>query len=193
MLIAFEGLDNSGKTAQVELFVKYLRKKGRKVSIYKYPDKKGLFGKMLDEFLSGQSALNPTAQFLAFTADIAKDQNKIFKELSAGKMVVLDRYIFSTIAYQNLPFERATEAVKGLKFLKPDLVFFLDLSPELAMGRIKKHAKLNKYETDKEKMLAAKIKYRIMADQNFLGDWKVIDGTKKISDISKAICANLKL
>jgi dTMP kinase len=148
---------------------------------------------MLDEFLSGQSTLNPTAQFLAFTADIAKDQNRIFKELSSGKMVILDRYIFSTIAYQNLPFERATEAVKVLKFLKPDMVFFLDVSPELAMGRIKKHAKLNKYETDKEKMLAAKIKYRIMADQNFLGDWKVIDGTKKMSDISKAICANLKL
>jgi len=193
MLIAIEGLDNAGKRTQVELLAKYLRKKGRNVSIYRYPDRHGAYAEMHQKFLSGKLALPPTAQFLTFTADIAKDQTNIFKEMSAGKVVILDRYVFSTIAYQSLPFERATEAVRVLKFLKPDLVFFIEVRPEFSMNRIKKHAKTSKYEKDKERLLAASIKYKIMADQQFLGAWKVLDGTKKAEELSKEICSSLKL
>lgn len=193
MLIVVEGLDNAGKRTQVDLLVKYLRKKKRTVSVYRYPDRRGAYAKMHEDFLSGNLVLTPTAQFLTFAADIAKDQNKIFKEMSAGRAVVLDRYIFSTIAYQNLPFERATEAVKVLKFLKPDVVFFIDVSPEVSMSRIKKHARTTKYERDKERLLAARIKYKILADQNFLCEWRVMDGTKKAEELSKDICSNLRL
>lgn len=193
MLIVVEGLDNAGKRTQVDLLAKYLRKKKRAVSIYRYPDRHGAYAKMHADFLSGKLVLTPTAQFLTFAADIAKDQNNIFKDISAGKTVILDRYVFSTIAYQNLPFERATEAVKVLKFLKPDVVFLIDVSPEVSMSRIKKHAKTTRYEKDKERLLAARIKYKIMADQNFLCEWRVVDGTKSSEELSKDICSSLKL
>jgi thymidylate kinase len=83
--------------------------------------------------------------------------------------------------------------VRVLKFLKPDIVLYIDVSPEISMSRIKKHTKTTKYEKDKERLLAARIKYKIMAEQNFLCNWKTLDGTRKPEDLLKEICNTLRI
>jgi dTMP kinase len=194
MLVVFEGLDGSGKRTHVSALAKYLRKKKRKVVVYNYPDRKGPYYKLIESFLQNKIDLTPTTQLLTFLADISKDQSRIFKDISEGKIVLIDRYIFSTIAYQNLPEERASEIVKHLKFLRPHIVFYLDISPDVAFSRIKSRRGVKtRYELSKEKLLLARIKYQTMADENFLCPWIKLDGNKDALTISKEIEKNLEI
>ncbi|MEM2974674.1 MAG: dTMP kinase, partial [Candidatus Micrarchaeia archaeon] len=180
MLIVFEGLDGAGKRTHVSLLAKYLRKKKRKVVIYNYPDRKGPYYKVIQDFLQEKIELTPTTQLLTFLADIAKDQSKIFKDISDGKIVLVDRYVFSTIAYQNLPEERACEVVKNLKFLRPHMVFYLDISPDVAFSRIRGRRGIKtRYELSKEKLLLARIKYLAMASECFMCPWIQIDANRE--------------
>jgi len=194
MLIVFEGLDGSGKRTHVAILAKYLRKKGRKVAVYNYPDRKGPYNKTIEDFLQRKIDLSPTTQLLTFLADINKDQTKIFKDISEGKIVLVDRYIFSTIAYQNIPEERSCEVVKTLKFIRPTMVFYLDISPDVAFSRIKgRRGSKSRYEMNKERLLLARIKYQVMSSENFLGPWVQIDGSKDTDIVSKEIESNLKM
>ena len=194
MLIVFEGLDGSGKRTHVSMLAKYLRSKGRKVVVYNYPNKKGPYGKVIEKFLQRSLDLSPTTQLLTFLADISKDQNQIFKDLSEGKTILMDRYVFSTIAYQNLPEERASEIVKHLKFIRPHVVFYLDISPDIAFSRIRgRRGAKTRYEMSKEMLMLDRIKYQTMAGDNFLCPWIQLDGSKDIKEISKDIENNLNL
>ena len=188
MMIVFEGLDGSGKRTHISMLSKFLRKKKRKIVVYNYPDRKGEYSKVIEDFLQRRIELPPTAQFMTFLADITKDQEDIFKALSEGKVVLIDRYIFSTIAYQNLPVERAQEVVKTLRILRPSMVINLDISPDVAFSRIKgRRGTKNRYETSKERLLLARIKYQTMASENFLCPWFTIDGSKDVGAVSKEI------
>jgi dTMP kinase len=194
MLIVFEGLDGSGKRTHVSLLAKYLRKNKKKVVIYNYPDRKGPYNKIIDDFLQEKINLTPTTQLLTFLADISKDQSNIFKDLSEGKIVLIDRYVFSTIAYQKLPEERAYEAVKNLRFLRPNMVIYLDISPDVAFSRIKgRRGAKTRYEQNKERLLLARIKYESMASSNFLCPWITIDGSKNVDVVAKEIEGHLKM
>lgn len=194
MIIVFEGLDGSGKRTHIASLVKYLRKKNRKVSIYTYPDWKGPYGRTIDDFLNRKIELSPTTQLLTFLSDIAKDQPKIFNDINDGKIVLVDRYIFSTIAYQNLPEERAYNVVKNLKFLRPHMVFYLDISPEIAFSRIKsRRGSKTRYEMNKERLLLARIKYNTMADENFLCPWVKIDSNREAPIVEKEIESRLEI
>jgi dTMP kinase len=192
LFIVFEGIDRSGKTTQTEKTKKILRKLGKKFTFYKYPDRKGVFGDLITSFLKEKIDLSVTAQFLLFISDIAKDQEKIFKDLSSGKVVILDRYFYSAIAYQKLPYEKAINLVTTLNFLRPDLVIYLDISTEESMKRMKRKTNLERYEKNFERLLIARTKYRTMADSNLFGKWKVIDGSKSINEISSEIEKEIK-
>jgi len=193
MLIVFEGLDGSGKRTHVSLLSKYLRKKGRKVVVYNYPDRKGPYGKIIEDFLQRKLELSPTTQLLTFLADINKDQTEIFKHISEGKVVLVDRYVFSTIAYQNVPEERACEVVKTLKFIRPSMALYLDISPDVAFSRIKgRRGAKNRYTMSKERLLLARIKYQTMASENFLCPWFTFDGSRDIETVAKEIESHLE-
>jgi dTMP kinase len=188
MFYVFEGIDGSGKGTHIKIVANYLRKLGKKVKVYSYPDKKGVYKDLLYGFLKGKVSLSPASQYLAFLADIAKDQQKIVEDLSKGTYVLMDRYVFSTIAYQKVPIERACEAVKDLQFMRPDKVFLLDLSPDVATTRVTKaHLRIYKIEANKEHMMMARLRYQTLADNNFLGDWIKIDVSGPIEATAEEI------
>ncbi|MEM2174532.1 MAG: dTMP kinase [Candidatus Micrarchaeia archaeon] len=193
MLIVFEGIDKSGKTTQAKKAVSFIRKHKKKVSFYKYPNKKGLLGDILSKFLKEKIDLSPTAQFLLFIADMAMDQEKIFKDLSSGKVVVCDRYFLSTLAYQRFPYEKGVEIIKRINFLRPDLIIYLDISPETAMKRQNKIKKSKeRYEKNVERLLLARTKYRAMAEENLFGKWIVIDGNKSEEEVTSEVLKNIE-
>jgi len=194
MHIVFEGIDNSGKHTQAGECIEYLRKKGLKTHFYWYPDRNGPYYKIIGPFLKEEIDLSPTTQFLTFLSDFSKDQRAIFKEISDRKTVVMDRYVFSAIAYQDIAIERTMKVVKSLKFIRPDIIFYLDIPPEISFEREKRRKKESgRYEKKKERLLLARIKYKIMAENNFLGKWITVDGSKNIKDISKEVIKNLPL
>ncbi len=188
-LICLEGIDGSGKETQLELVLKMLR--GKKVSVYKYPDKKSAFGEIIDRFLKKKIELSPLSQFMVYMLDIAKDQCEIEKKLKEGKTVLLDRYIFSTIAYQcskGISFERGVEMIEEVNFMRPDLVLLLDILPDVSMERKGRQKKMDRHEEDVELLRKVRENYLKLCERKFLADkWVKVDADAKPSEVFEIV------
>jgi len=121
MFIVFEGVDGAGKTTQLTQLVKWLEQRGTSVVTCKDPGSTKL-GEALRSILlnSVDTPISMRAEMMLFTTARAQLVNEIVRPaLAAGKTVVLDRYIYSTIVYQG-----------------PDLTFVIDLPVDVSMQRL---------------------------------------------------------
>jgi len=137
MFIVFEGIDGTGKSTQVQRLAEALRAQGREVITSKEPTD-GPHGKRLrDSAETGR--LSPQEELDLFHQDRLEHVEGLIKPaLARGQTVILDRYFFSTMAYQGvrgfdpLEIRRLNEEFAPL----PDLVFILELDLETALERI---------------------------------------------------------
>jgi dTMP kinase len=137
ILVAVEGIDGAGKTTQVEMLARALRAVGLDPILSKEPTNGQWGQKIRDSAMNGRLSLEE--ELHAFINDRREHvQGTIQPALDEGKVVILDRYFYSTIAYQgsrgaNVP---ALQAEMETMFPTPDRVFLLDLDPTLAIHRI---------------------------------------------------------
>ncbi|MCL5268558.1 MAG: dTMP kinase [Bacteroidetes bacterium] len=142
MLIAFEGIDGSGKTTQAELLSKRLAGEGIDNEVLREPGGTKL-GEGVRELLLHRTDLkiNPATEFLLFSASRAQlVREKIIPLLEQDKIVILDRYFYSSIAYQGfgrgIPIEEIETVSKfATQNVVPDIVFLVDLNIETALQR----------------------------------------------------------
>ncbi len=137
--IAFEGIDGCGKTTQAELFVNYLKKEGYCVHFTKEPG--GTNSKIRDLLL--EERWPSKAELLLFLADRALNIVNVKRKIEQGCVVVSDRSIYSTMAYQGYGEGLDLEFLEKLNLfstngLKPEVVFCLDIDLETMRNRIKK-------------------------------------------------------
>jgi|GEM_PF-75608 len=158
--IVFEGLDGTGKTTQIRKLAEYLMGKGEKVFTDSEPSALPS-GRFIRRVLSGEIPSSPWATAALFLADRINqntdEQNGIIKHLENGETVILDRYYFSTFAYQGyeIDMDWAMDIhYRCPELKKPDLVLFLTMPPEKCIERItlsRREQPLEIYET-KEKL-----------------------------------------
>ncbi|KAL6849077.1 Thymidylate kinase [Amphichorda felina] len=137
--IVLEGLDRSGKTTQVKLLEQRFVEAGRPVTMMRFPDRSTTIGQMIDAYLKSNVEMDDHVIHLLFSANRWEAAKKINELLASGKTVVSDRYFHSGIVYSaaknnpslSLSWARAPE--RGLP--RPDMVVFLDLTPEEASRR----------------------------------------------------------
>jgi dTMP kinase len=188
-LICLEGIDGAGKETQLKLILKSL--KGKRVSVYKYPDAKSTFGKIIQNFLNKKLELSPLSQFFIYMLDIAKDQGEIERKLRGGEIVVLNRYVYSTIAYQcskGVPFEKGVEMVETMNFVKPDLVVLLDILPEVSMERKSRQKEMDRHEEDAVLLRKVREDYLKLREMNFLaGKWVKVDADGKPQEVFEVV------
>jgi len=184
-----EGIDGSGKETQLNLVLKFL--KGRRVSVYKYPDAKSKFGRMIDSFLKKKLELAPLSQFFIYMLDIAKDQGEIERKLECGEIVILNRYVYSTIAYQcskGVPFEKGVEMIESMNFAKPDLVVLLDVLPEVSMERKSRQKEMDRHEEDAELLRRVRENYLKLHDMNFLSrKWMKVEAEGRPQEVFEVV------
>ena len=137
--IVFEGLDGSGKTTQAFLLKEFLVKKGYDAILLREPTE-GYWGGKIKELLSnGRKEISPQEELNLFIEDRKDNINKnILPAMRENKVIIQDRYYFSTIAYQGalgVEAQRIREMNEAFA-LKPDLVFYLEIEPELGLKRI---------------------------------------------------------
>ncbi len=187
-LIVFEGIDGSGTETQSKLLRKELGSSSVRIE---YPDYRGVFGKLIRLFLDNKQELSPEMQFHLYAGDMVKDKEKINGWLNQGKTVICDRYFLSTIVYQGI---RGFRLEKALKFAedfgipKPDIVFFLKISPkESARRKMDEHGKLDRNEADPAFLGSVNASYERIARDNVFGQWFIIDGEKPKVDIAKEV------
>jgi dTMP kinase len=183
MLIVIEGIDGCGKETQIKL----LKEKRDDVVVFKYPTKSF---QMLNDYLEKKAELAPKALFLLFLSDIANEQKKVKEALDSGKLVVLDRYVFSTIAYEvnEFHYPQAKKIVEGIGFLRPDKVIMLDITPEVSQERKSKQKQLDRYEEDREYLRKVRDNYLRLYEERFLSaDWTSIDASKSVEAVHKEV------
>lgn len=140
-LIAFEGIDGAGKSTQVRLFEEYLNNRGIKSLFLREPTN-GRWGKKIRSLLEEKDGeISPEDAFHLFTMDRRENVKKnILPALGSGRTVILDRYYFSSIAYQGaLGIDTELIRSSNESFApKPDLVFLLEITPQKGLRRIEK-------------------------------------------------------
>lgn len=137
-LICIEGLDASGKETQSKLLVKCLKKKGLKAIRFEEPSELPV-GRLIKDALHGKIKLNNETMALLFAADRAEDTKKnIIPHLKKGFVVICDRYVLSSLAYQSaMGLEPEWIKTINREALTPDLIIFMDLKPEQSLKRLK--------------------------------------------------------
>lgn len=165
LFIAFEGIDGSGKSTQIDLLGKYLKKMGRDVFVTCEPSDFRV-GKMIREYLRGEIKGDNRVIAALFVADrlehILDENNGMLKKRNEGAVVLTDRYYFSSYAYQSvdMPMEWIINAnSEAAKLMRPDVTIFLDISPEAAMDRIRNGREETELFENKERLRATRMKY----------------------------------
>ncbi|MGB8957808.1 MAG: dTMP kinase [Candidatus Aminicenantales bacterium] len=138
LLVVLEGIDGSGKTTQAKALLRRLRRHGRLAVFFREPTR-GRWGREIKRLAARADSLTPAEELELFVKDRRENVEKNLQPaLAAGKIVVLDRYYFSTIAYQGAKgidtrrIRRMNEAFA----VRPDLVIILDVDASAGLARI---------------------------------------------------------
>jgi dTMP kinase len=140
--VAFEGGDGAGKSTQAELVAEWLREKGHEVVVTHEPGGTRIGGFLREVLLDVANAgLSSRTEALLYAADRAEHVDSVIRPaLERGAIVVTDRYIDSSLAYQGAGRELSPNEVARLsrwatEGLTPDLTVVLDIEPEQALRR----------------------------------------------------------
>lgn len=177
--IVFEGIDGCGKTTHAALLSKFLSEKSYRILHTKEPSR-GKIGILLREYLKKDAP--PLVDALLFTADRAEHiEQEIKPALDEEKIVLCERYFYSTIAYQAAQ-GLSMEWLKELNSfaVKPDVVILLDLEPEISAARISTNEKFENVEFLKK----VRENYLKLAEQE---NFAVIDASKNKTEVQKEI------
>jgi len=139
--IVIEGIDGSGKSEQFQRLTKRLKKRGYKLVATREPTKVYPVGRLIEKVLREEAQVSEEALALLFAADRADHtERKIKPALEEGAVVVSDRYVHSSLAYQSrgMGKELDLEWIRMINrcALEPDAVIFLDISPEVGQTRL---------------------------------------------------------
>jgi len=147
LLIAFEGLDQSGKQTQAELLRDRLIAAGRLVRLLSFPAYETPIGAEIERALRGSRDYGADVMQLLYIANRYERKPQIEQERNAGTVLVCDRYLASSIAYgeaQGLDPGWLLEIQRYLP--QPDITFLLDIAPEVSARR--KTEDRDRYERD---------------------------------------------
>ena len=140
MFICVEGIDGSGKTTQARCLVKALTARGYD-AVYTTEPSRGIYGRVIRDHLLQRSDRVPTVvEAVLFAVDrLHHLENEVKPVLKTGKVVVCDRYLYSSMAYQGAA-DVAAEWVEEINkhARKPDLAVYIDVPPEVVIRRIKR-------------------------------------------------------
>ena len=180
VLIDLEGIDGCGKSTQSKFLMEKFEENNEKAIILKEPTS-GKYGKKLWEMLSGKREAT-TEQILDLFVMDRKEHvdDKINPALKEGKIVLMDRYYYSTMAYQAAAGIDVNRIRKDNEFApKPDIVLIFDLPADLAMKRVKGHSVADVFEKEEhlEKVRAA---YLNLRDDPLV---RIIDSTRTPEEI----------
>jgi len=161
VFICVEGLDGCGKTTQTKLLVERLEKKGYD-AIYTAEPSGGKIGSLIKEYcLHGETRVSSIVEALLFTADRFEHVEKeVIPALNEGKLVVSDRYVYSSLAYQGAAgldlewIEKINEHA-----IRPHLAVFIDVEPETVIQRLKPRKSVMENLGTQQKVRAVYVKF----------------------------------
>jgi dTMP kinase len=193
LFITLEGGDGSGKSTQSALLAEWLEKQGRTVVVTREPGGTDLGVELREIVLHRRGHIAPRAEALLYAADRAHHiATKVRPALERDEIVLQDRYLDSSVAYQGAgrvldPSEIRNLSLWAAEGLLPDLTILLDLDEELGRDRLKDRTKYDRLEDEKQEFHArvrdAYLELAAVEPSRFL----VLPATDSIESIASAI------
>jgi len=183
VLIAFEGLDQSGKETQARLLAARFEAGGSEVRIFPFPDYETAIGAEIGRALHGERDYGPDVMQVLYVANRYEWKPAIERALADGRIVICDRYQASSVAYgeaQGLDPGWLVDIQRHLP--QPDVTVVLDIAPETAVAR--KAAGRDKFERDLALLGRVRASYRRQAGQP---GWVIIDGERQKPEVAEAV------
>lgn len=185
LFIVIEGIDGTGKSTQVRRLGEWFESQGREVVLSREPTD-GPWGRKLRES-AATGRLSPQDELQYFLNDRRQHvEGKIAPALKAGKVVILDRYYFSTMAYQGARgFDPAEIRRMNEEFAPvPDLLLILDLDVDTAHQRIGHRGDSTNEFEKKESLQKCREIFLTLKDEPFV---RVVDSAGSLDDVSASI------
>jgi len=180
--ICIEGLDGCGKTTQARLLVERLRQNYK--AVYTAEPSHGKIGRFIRQYcLLGKKRLSSVVEALLFAADRFEHlEREVLPALKRGKLVVSDRYVYSSLAYQggggtDLEWiEKINEHA-----MRPHLAIFIDVDPEIVLKRLKREKSVMESLETQQKVREVYMKFVEK------GELVKIDGNKPKREVANEI------
>ncbi|MBD5404118.1 MAG: dTMP kinase [Treponema sp.] len=134
--IVFEGIDGSGTTTQVKALANHFAPE--KTFVTAEPTNMET-GKFLRRMLKGEFAVDEKTASYLFAADRCEHiygKNGIMEHAHAGKIIISDRYFFSSLAYQSVSCGKELPELLNSPFPLPEWLFYMKIAPEAALERV---------------------------------------------------------
>jgi dTMP kinase len=201
LFITFEGSEGCGKSTQIALLAEHLRSMGLDPLLLREPGGT-ISGEAIRHLLQHApegEALTPEAELLLFAASRAQLVREVIQPaLSAGRIVICDRFMDSTTVYQGVARRIPAEDTNRINAFavggcKPDITFLLDLDRDTARKRIMAdHRKLDRIERESEDFFEAVRDGYIQVAENNLVRIKIINASLSPKDIFCQILRHLR-
>ena len=198
LFISFEGIDGVGKSTQADLLEASLREGGREVVRTLEPGGTELGQEIRHLLLHRKGDVAPRAEALLYAADRAHHvATKIRPALAEGKVVIIDRYLDSSVAYQGAGRDLDRNEIRDLSLwatggLLPQLTVLLDLDPKAARAR------RDQTGTEPDRLEREKLDFFIAVREGYLelakaepGRFLVIDASSNRDEIQTQIRAKV--
>jgi dTMP kinase len=197
LFITFEGGDGSGKSTQSRMLVDWLQSEGHSVVVSREPGGTELGNELRDIVLHRRGEISPRAEALIYAADRAHNiATKVRPALERGEMVVQDRYLDSSVAYQGAGRVLGGTEVRDLSLwategLLPDLTILLDLDESTGKARLGERTTYDRLEAEADhfhaRVRAAYLTLAAEEPERFL----VIDAREPVDLIAEIIQARV--
>jgi dTMP kinase len=196
LFVSFEGGDGSGKTTQLRLLAEWLADRGLPVVTTREPGGTPLGNQLRNVVMHGEH-VSPRAEALLYAADRAHHVATVVRPALAGGAVVLtDRYLDSSVAYQGAGRALGTAEVERINLwategLLPDLTVLLDLDPAAGLARL---------TGVPDRLERAGQEFHTRTRQAFLERaaadpqrWLVVDGSEGVKQVSGQVIARVQV
>jgi len=183
VFICIEGIDASGKTTQSRRLVRKLIKMGYN-ALYTTEPTNGPIGRLIRRYLlKGEERIPSVVEALLFAADrVEHVQNEIEPALKMGKIVVSDRYVYSSLAYQGAT-GLDIDWIKRINrwAVKPHLSIYLDIPPNVMVERVKrKPSVMENLETQRK---VRELYLKLVKERQLI----LVDGNRPVKEVAEDI------
>ena len=199
IFIAFEGIDGSGKSTQIQMLTNRIQQEG--IRCYQTCEPSGgPIGSLTRQILTGRIKADSRVIAAMFAADrldhLLNDVDGIVHKVEEGICVITDRYYFSSYAYHStdVPMDWVIKTnEESAKVLRPDVTVFIDIDADTAMERITK----NRFHTElfEKRSTLDKVRNNYLKAFDLLKEEEnvvIVDGTKSVEEIAEEIWQKTK-
>ncbi|MDR2828044.1 MAG: dTMP kinase [Acholeplasmatales bacterium] len=198
MFITFEGGEGSGKTTIINNLHQFLLSLGREVVLTREPGGTRISEEIRNIILNPENTdITSATESILYAASRAQHIELVIKPaLDALKIVICDRFLDSSYAYQAYARKLGMAFVKKVNTYAlpyvPSLTFYIDLTPQIGLGRIQNRSKRDRLDVEKIDFHNEVRKGYLKLAKKFKKRYVVIDGTKSIEEITSLVISKIK-